>query len=145
MLKVLDQLYAPPFELNWRVALKRLPVAQPLKLIVTLPDLELPAPILPSTSGKAAGLVITGAQAEPAVWVRLNPSIRADVAVLRPLALVSVKVQTLAAIEPDLPVMLALSSGGRTILALTVIGPFMVTVVAALDEDATGPVQELNR
>ena len=55
--------------------MNRLEEEQPEKLMVTFPEAEPLGVMVPTVSGKAAGLVITGVQAGPAVGVRVRPVI----------------------------------------------------------------------
>jgi hypothetical protein len=128
-------------ELNGMFTVNRLAAVQPVKLIVTFADADPPDAMLPTASGNVAGLVITGVQAGPAVRVSVKPASCAALAGPGPL-LDNVMDQTRAAYDPDLVEIRAARVGVRPMMAVTVCGPDIVTVVEALVLLATGPLQD---
>jgi hypothetical protein len=120
---------------------KRLELEQLEKLMVIFADAEPPGAIVPTGSGKDAGLVITGVQTDPPVCVSVRPVIRAARAAPWPL-LANEIVQTRAEYGPVLSAIRAVKDGIGPMFAVTVSGPVMVAVVCALALLATGPVQD---
>ena len=123
------------------VTVNRLAGEQAEKLMETFAEAEPLAAMFPTGNGNAEGLVITGIHAGPDVLVTVSPVICAALAGPGPL-LDRVMVQTRAEAGPDFAEICAARVGVRPMLAVTVSGPDIVTVVEALVLLATGPFQD---
>ena len=119
----------------------RLDALHPVKSMVTFAEAESCSAMLPTGSGKEAGLVITGVQANPDVCVSVRPVMRARRAGPAPL-LDRVTVQTRAEYGPDFADICADKAGRGPILAVTATGPVMFAVALALVLSTTGPDQD---